>query len=57
MFIVDADASDHAIGGCLSQLQWCDEALCEVEIPIMFASLWIKHREGTVQLRKNFWQS
>ena len=38
MFIVDADASDHAIGGCLSQLQWCEEAKCEVERPIMFAS-------------------
>ena len=38
MFIVDADASDHAISGCLSQLQWCEEAKCEVERPIMFAS-------------------
>ena len=38
MFIVDADASDHAIGGCLPQLQWCEEAQCEVERPIMFAS-------------------
>ena len=58
MFIVDADASDHAIGGCLSQLQWCEEAKCEVERPIMFASKsWIKHRGGTIQLRKNFWQS
>lgn len=23
LFIVDTDASDRGIGGCLSQLQWC----------------------------------
>ena len=38
VFIVDCDASNYAIGGCLSQMQWSEETNSEVERPIMFAS-------------------
>ena len=37
-FIVDCDSSNYAIGGCLSQMQWCDQTQSKVERPIMFAS-------------------
>ena len=36
--IVDYDSSNYAVGGCLLQMQWCDESGGEIEIPIMFAS-------------------
>jgi len=38
VFILDTDASNVAIGGCLSQLQWSDTAKEFVEKPISFAS-------------------
>ena len=38
IFILDTDSSDYAIGGCMSQMQWCDKAEAEVEKPIAFAS-------------------
>ena len=38
IFIVDCDSSNYAVGGCLSQMQWCDKSGCEIERPIMFAS-------------------
>ena len=37
-FIVDCDSSNYATGGCLSQMQWCDQTQSEVERPIMSAS-------------------
>jgi len=38
MFILDVDASDTGVGGCLSQMQYCDKAGCEIEKPVFFAS-------------------
>ena len=38
IFIVDCDSSNYAVGGCLSQMQWCEQSQSEVERPIMFAS-------------------
>lgn len=38
LFILDADASDKAIGGILSQMQWSETLQKEVERPICFAS-------------------
>ncbi|MCG7870381.1 MAG: RNA-directed DNA polymerase, partial [Candidatus Thiodiazotropha taylori] len=38
LFIVDCDSSDTAIGGILSQMQWCDKSQKYEERPIVFAS-------------------
>jgi len=38
VFILDTDASNVSIGGCLSQLQWSETANDFVERPISFAS-------------------
>ena len=38
IFIVDCVSSNYAVGGCLSQMQWCYKIGCEIERPIMFAS-------------------
>ena len=38
LFIVDTDSSNTACGGCLSQMQWSEEAQDYVEKPVIFAS-------------------
>lgn len=37
LFIVDTDGSNYGIGGCLSQMQWNEEAHDFVHRPIVLA--------------------
>lgn len=57
VFILDTDSSDYGIGGCLSQMQWCDKAGVEVEKPIAFASKSLdKVKESIAPREKSCWQ-
>ena len=38
LYVVDTDSSDFAIGGVLSQMQWCEKTQKYEERPIVFAS-------------------
>ena len=57
IFILDTDSSDYGIGGCMSQMQWCDKAEAEVEKPTAFASKSLdKSQRMYSPLKRSCWQ-